>query len=248
VLAWPLVARAAGAQTPQVLTFPSTDSLPVTADLYAPYGKQAPLIVLFHQAGWSRGEYREIAPRLAAMGFNCLAVDLRSGDAVNGVVNETARRARDEGRPAGMLEAGRDVEAALRFARARLARGTLLAWGSSYSASLVLRLAGERPGIVDGLVVFSPGEYFTSPPGGPSYVADAARRIAVPVFVTSARSEQKEWQPIYAAIPSSLKRAYVPDTEGRHGSSALWKSTNGQEGYWQAIRGFLNRRFSRAGS
>lgn len=200
--------------------------------------------MLFHQAGWSRGEYREIAPHLVAMGFNCLAVDQRSGDAVNGVVNQTAERARESGRGTGMSEAARDMEAALRYARARLARGPLLAWGSSYSAALVLWMAGRHPGIVDGVLAFSPGEYLAGSAGASSVLA-AARWITVPVFITSARSEREDWRAIYDAIPSPRKRAYLPESEGRHGSSALWKSTPGHEGYWQAIRGFLNLQFSR---
>ena len=47
----------------------------------------APVLVLFHQAGWSRGEYREIAPKLNELGYICLAIDQRSGKGVNGVAN-----------------------------------------------------------------------------------------------------------------------------------------------------------------
>ncbi|HET7598852.1 MAG TPA: alpha/beta hydrolase [Gemmatimonadales bacterium] len=237
------------AQTPAAgparVEFPSGDGLTITADLYAPHPQTAPLLVLFHQAGSSRGEYREIAPRFVAMGFNCLAVDARSGGAVNGVPNETSRRAKAEGRPSGMLDAEQDLIAALRFARSRYARGPLLAVGSSYSASLVLRLAGQRPGLMDAVLAFSPGEYFREPPEGPVSIAHAARGIGVPVFVTSARSERQEWSGIYAAIPRGLRHAYVPEREGRHGASALWRGTNGQEGYWQAVRSFLNLRAPR---
>jgi len=73
----------------QKVTFPSTDGLMLTADLYMPHPKTAPFIVLFHQARWSRGEYREIAPKLNEMGFNCLAMDQRSGGEVNDVKNES---------------------------------------------------------------------------------------------------------------------------------------------------------------
>ncbi|HEX5385867.1 MAG TPA: dienelactone hydrolase family protein [Gemmatimonadales bacterium] len=240
-------APSARAQDPpalQTITFPSADSLPITADLYAPHPPTAPFIVLFHQAEWSRGEYREIAPRLVEMGFNCMAVDARAGDAVEGVVNETARRAEAAGRPHDMLDAAQDIEAGVRYARRHWAHGALVAWGSSYSASLVLRLAGTKPWLVNGVVAFSPGEYFTDPPGEPHYVADAAKHIVVPVLITSARSEEGDWREIYAAISPSLRRRYLPDSPGRHGSSALWKRTSGQEGYWQAVRGFLNMRFS----
>lgn len=233
------------AQAPRTIVFPAPDSLPITADLYAPLAPTSPFIVLFHQAEASRGEYREIAPRLVAMGFNCMAVDQREGDGSNGVSNETAKRARAEGRPASMLDARQDLEAALRYARAHYAKGPLLAWGSSYSASLVLVVAGTRKGLVDGVVAFSPGEYFPVSPGGPRLVRDAARAITVPVFITAARSED-DWRPIYAAVPRGLRRSYVPEAEGRHGSRALWKDSPGQEGYWQAVRAFLNLHFPRS--
>ena len=73
--------------------YKSKDGIQITADLYMSHKTSAPFIVLFHQARWSRGEYREIAPKLNKMGFNCLAVDQRSGDAVNGVENETKKSA-----------------------------------------------------------------------------------------------------------------------------------------------------------
>jgi predicted alpha/beta hydrolase len=73
------------------ITFPAADGLEVTADLYrASEDLATPMIVLFHQAGFSRGEYLQIAPRLGGMGFNCLAVDQRSGKATAGVTDETA--------------------------------------------------------------------------------------------------------------------------------------------------------------
>jgi alpha-beta hydrolase superfamily lysophospholipase len=241
-----LLAAPLAAQAPKTITFPSADSVPVTADLYAPLPSTAPFIVLFHQAGASRGEYREIAPKLVAMGFNCMAVDQRSGDAVNGVRNVTAREANDRHQPVSMLSARQDLESALRYARERYARGPLLAWGSSYSAALVLVVAGQNRGLVDGVLAFSPGEYFPVAPGRPTLVTEAARAIRVPVFITSARSEQNDWRSIFAALSPAVRRAYVPEAEGRHGSSALWKETPGQEGYWQAVRGFLNRRFPRA--
>jgi dienelactone hydrolase len=232
-------------QTPRTITFRSADSLPITADLYAPLPPTSPFIVLFHQAEASRGEYREIAPKLVAMGFNCMAVDQRAGDATNGVPNETAKRAQAEGRPATMLDARQDIEASLRYAREHYAKGPLIAWGSSYSASLVLVVAGQRKGLADGVVAFSPGEYFPVSPGGPRLVRNAARAITVPVFITAARSED-DWRSIFAALPRALRRSYVPEAEGRHGSKALWKDVPGQEGYWQALRGFLNLHFPRS--
>src|SRR5690242_1110400 len=71
---------------------PSPDGLTVTADLYEA-DSTAPVILLCHQAGYSRGEYLETAKRLEKFGFTCLAIDLRAGKECNAVPNETARAA-----------------------------------------------------------------------------------------------------------------------------------------------------------
>jgi thioredoxin-related protein len=44
--------------------FNSSDGLEITADLYFKNPETSPLILLFHQEGWSRCEYKEIAPQL----------------------------------------------------------------------------------------------------------------------------------------------------------------------------------------
>jgi dienelactone hydrolase len=218
--------------------FPSKDGLALRADLYAPHkDPKTPIIVLFHQAGWSRGEYESIAPRLNRMGFNCLAMDQRSGNEVNGIVNETAKRARASKLPMEYLDAKPDIESALLYARKQLTVGTVLAWGSSYSASLVLQVVGEQPLIADGVLAFAPGEYF--PTRGLDWVAKSAAEIKVPVFITSAREEAKNWKGIYDAIGTLRKTRYLPETEGHHGSSALWRKYEDSPGYWVAVTAFL---------
>ncbi len=226
-------------QAPKTITFPSSDGLTITADLYAPHPKSAPFIVLFHQAEASRGEYLEIAPRLNQLGFNCLAVDQRSGGGINGVANETFARARKAGRKTDFLDAEPDMVAALKYARKQPAQGPIIAWGSSYSAALVLRLAGTTPRLADGVVAFAPGEYFQGRGGGRTYVTSAARKLSLPVFITSARSERDDWMGIYDAIPSHSKTSFLPDSEGLHGSSALWASTAEHAEYWKAVEAFL---------
>ena len=44
----------------QTVSYPSTDSLKITADVYLQGNAEKPFILLFHRAGWSRGEYRDI--------------------------------------------------------------------------------------------------------------------------------------------------------------------------------------------
>lgn len=223
---------------PLAVAFPSEDGLEVTADLYAPHGGDAPFIVLFHQAGWSRGEYREIAPRLNALGFNCLAVDQRSGGEVGGVKNETAARAKAAKKPATYTDALPDMRAALRYARTKHAKGKLLAWGSSYSSALVIKLAGDEPTLFDAALSFAPGEYFKKSEGK-DWVKASAKKIAMPVFITSAKKEHAQWRGIFAAIGTKTKASYLPETAGNHGSRALWKKFSDSAGYWTAVEAFL---------
>ncbi len=161
------------------LEFLSGDGLAITADVRITHEKTAPLIVLFHQAGWSRGEYQEIIPRLATLGFNCMAIDQRSGDAVNGVQNQTHQRATAAGKSTTYLDAYQDLEAAMQYAKANYAQGKLIAWGSSYSAALVIKLASQHGDVVDGVLSFSPGEYFGRLGAGVDYVITARERSIV---------------------------------------------------------------------
>lgn len=227
------------------LIFPSKDGLALRADLYAPHkDPKTPFIVLFHQAGWSRGEYLAIAPRLNRMGFNCLAVDQRSGGAINGVANETAKRAKASKLPTEYVDAKQDMEAALIYARKQLTEGPLIAWGSSYSAALVLQITGEHPQIADGVLAFAPGEYIRN--RGENWIAKSAANITIPVFITSAKNEGDNWKGIFEAIGSKRKTSYLPKTKGNHGSRALWRKFKDSPGYWVAVTAFLDSHFPRS--
>ena len=224
------------------IEFPSADGIQITADVYAPHDQSAPFIILFHQAGWSRGAYLEIAPKLNAMGFNCMAVDLRSGGSINGIDNETHKRAKEAGLPTKYINAYPDIEAAAAYAKGRLAKGELIIWGSSYSSALVLAYAGEHQD-VDGVLSFSPGEYFTGQGKSNTYISDAAAKIQVPVFITSAKGEKESWSGIYDAIPSEQKAYFLPETKGNHGSRALWEKMDDSDAYWTAVDSFLKKNF-----
>jgi alpha-beta hydrolase superfamily lysophospholipase len=222
------------------ITFPGSDGVTITADWYKTHADSATCILLFHQAGASRGEYREIAPKLNQMGFNCLAVDLRSGNSARGVRNETFQSARNNMKTTTFLDAYSDMEAAVAYARKNLAEGSLLIWGSSYSASLVLKYAGENPNGIDGVLAFSPGEYFRSLGKEPDFISQSAASIISPVWITSARSETGQWKKIFESIPSGKKYSFVPETSGNHGSRALWEQFSDHHAYWDSVREFLD--------
>ncbi len=222
------------------LTFPSKDGLQISMDAYIDHVDKRPLIVLFHQAGWSRGEYLEIAPKLNKLGFNALAIDLRSGDQINGVINETARRARSAGKGTSYVDALQDVEASLKYARNLVGdQVKVIAWGSSYSAALVLKVAGEHPEWANAVLAFSPGEYFKKAGKPADWIQRSAKLYTRPVFITSAKAEIKRWKPIFDAIKSKRKYAFIPKTKGNHGSRALWKRYPDSRDYWLAVERFL---------
>lgn len=224
------------------IEFDSADGLEITADLYMKYDdKSKPFIVLCHQAGWSRGEYREIAPKLNEMGFNCMAIDQRSGGGVNGVANETASRAKAAGKGDSYVDAEPDIISAVKHAKDNYADGKLVLWGSSYSSALVIRISGQHPDLVDGTLSFAPGEYFgrLGKPG--DWITQSAKKIKSPAFITSAKNEFKNWKSIFEAIPADGKVKFVPSTPGRHGSRALWKKFDDSPAYWKATTEFLTQ-------
>ncbi len=220
----------------KTIQFSTKDDVNVTADLYELENKEAPLILLFHQAGFSRGEYREIAPLLNKEGFRCLAIDQRSGKAVNGVPNETNKEAVKQGKSTQYPDAIPDLEAALQYAKKELSASKIIVWGGSYSSSLVFYLASQYPKDIAAVVSCSPGEYFTV--DGKS-VASFAKKVNCPVFVTSAKNEQRQWQAIYDGIPSKKKEYFLPKSNGFHGSKALWESKEGHLAYRESIFNFL---------
>ena len=236
-----LVCGAAVGARAELVTFQAADGLAITAELTRPTGDTKTAIVLFHQAGSSRGEYATTAPKLAHMGYLALAVDQRSGNGFAGVVNQTATRARQARKATGYTDAIPDLRAAAAYARSKLGATKVVVWGSSYSAALVVMLAGLEHGFADGVLAFSPGEYF----GGKTPVKTDAAKLTVPVFITAAKSEARQWSAIYKAIPQTTpKVGFIPKGRGVHGSSALIAERSPNEGeYWAAVEAFLAEHF-----
>ena len=236
-----LISTVSFAATTETINFKSADALLITADHYTPHDSDiTPLIVLFHQAGSSRGEYNEIAPRLNKLGFNCIAVDLRSGEYSRGKDNETAIRASKKNLPTSYADALPDIIAALNYARKHYGNSKIIAWGSSYSASLVLKVSGDHPELVDGVLAFSPGEYFSHVGKTKTWIRDSAKNIKTPAFITSAKSEAADWSSIYDVIDTGYRHSFIPETAGKHGSKALWSKYADSQDYWDAVTEFLN--------
>jgi len=100
-------------QTDQVM--PSLDGVLIHGELYESKNPNGKVMLLCHQAKYSKGEYKETAPKFNKLGYTCLAIDQRSGEAVNDDVNLTARNAKDQGLPTEFENAEQDIKAALYF-------------------------------------------------------------------------------------------------------------------------------------
>lgn len=215
------------------ITFKSGDGLEITADYYKTK-TSATTLVLLHQAGSSRGEYRESIARFTRMGFSCLAVDLRSGKEINFVTNETAKRAKKQDLPTDYLDAEKDIIAAIEYAFA-LNNKKIVLIGSSYSASLALKISTGNDN-VRAVIAFSPGEYFKQ---NKIIIQDIIKDLKIPIFATSTKSEFKYIKEMFKNVGKN-KILFEPTSgEGVHGAKTLWKNNPNYKEYWFQITMFL---------
>lgn len=222
----------APAQEGTSITFKAPDGLSVTADIYNT-GRDLPWILLCHQAGYSRGEYLKIAPKLNALGFNCVAIDQRSGNEVNGVENRTAMAAKRAGTGTSYGDAVQDIVQAIQYT-SKLAGGKqIILWGSSYSAALACKIGKENPQVYK-VVAFSPGEYIKG-----VNITQAVAGIGKPIFVTSSREEAKAVSELVKGVEPNMLTHFAPQEPGVHGSRALWENNDNHAAYWDALRKFL---------
>jgi dienelactone hydrolase len=217
--------------------FPSKDGLIISADLYE-VDPDLPVVVLFHQAGYNKYEYADIAPRLNKIGFNALAIDQRAGGSFAGKQNETNNRAMHNGiENIEFLDAMQDMESAIDYLADRYQKKVIV-WGSSYSSGLALHIATQNKK-VKAVISFSPGDYF-----GKSFpsLKTVLPKIEQPFLVTSSREEADELTKLLSEVDQSdLRSQYIPESEGFHGSKALWIDQDGAEEYWAAVTSFLDK-------
>jgi len=217
----------------KTITFPSQDGLTITADIYK-VDNNPITILLCHQAGFSRGEYKNTALELNKLGYSVMAIDQRSGEISNNVVNETAKRAKDKNLPSEYIDARPDIASAIDYVYNTNGNTAILLVGSSYSATLSL-LIGDENKKVKAIAAFSPGEYFKD-----IDVKESIKNLKKPTFVTASLSETEALKLLVSKMDNNNLTHYKPTETGIHGSRALWKSTKGTKGYWTAFKAFLS--------
>ena len=220
----------------ETVVFKSKDGLEITADLYQVENSKS-TILLCHQAGYSRGEYINTAKELNVLGYSCMAIDQRSGNKVNSVINQTNTRAKAQGLPTNFLDARQDIEVAIDYLYKVNDNKQLIIVGSSYSAALVLLIGKENDkDKVKAVASFSPGEYLKGVD-----VTNAIANYNKKIFVTSSNKEAEGVTKLVHKIASGYVTQYVPSEKGIHGSRALWKTTEGSSGYWKSFKKFLKK-------
>lgn len=149
-----LLTVAFGSAAAETITTRAADGATVYGEAYyASLPATAPMIALFHQARSNgRGEYGPLIPWLNGLGYRVIAFDQRSGGNLFGESNRTAAAAKG---PKGFCDAYPDIEAGVAYAHGAAKGAKLIAWGSSYSASLIWRAAADHADKIDGVVAFS---------------------------------------------------------------------------------------------
>ena len=215
------------------IEFTAADGLPVTADSYEVLPGEK-YILLCHQADFSRGEYIETAKRLNQLGYNCLAIDQRSGNTCNDILNETAQRAKEKKLKTEFADAQQDIEAAINYIHNHSGK-KIIVLGSSYSAALLLKIAKANDKL-SAIALFSPGEFLNG-----INLQKESEGISIPVFATSSKKESKDVAKLLTAIKPENKTIFVPSAEGDHGSKVLWPTAPDKDEYWNALESFLKK-------
>ncbi len=179
------------------IRFPASDGLPITADHY--FGsEQYPYILLFHQELSSRAEYDSIAYRFVKMKYNCLSVDLRSGESYEFTDNQTAKRARNRDVSRNLRSSERDILASIEFADSLSGQAVILL-GSSASATLCLKVAENNPRVA-AVLAFSPGEFFQPD----IELKEIVSGMNKPVFFAGSKDEIPYLLEIFSAMDPAL--------------------------------------------
>lgn len=216
------------------ITFEAPDGVTIHANEYK-IDDTSPIILLCHQARFNKFEYDGIAERLNENGYNCIAMDQRSGGPIASAQNETNLSAKEQGAAVDYLDAIQDITAAVNYASDKYNQKVIL-WGSSYSSSLVL-WEGMSNDNVKATVSFSPGDYF--PEIGS--LTDSLQNYSKPFFITSSKAEIPGTEAVLSKVNFGTNQAHFkPTSDGHHGSRALWINQDGGEEYWAAILDFLN--------
>ena len=214
------------------LSFKTFDGLTVYAKLYESGDKNAKIMLLCHQARSGKSEYKQTATMFNKLGYTCLAIDQRSGDTTG--VNETVIEANRTGMPISYIDAEADIIAAIEYLYS-VYKKKITVIGSSYSASLIIKIASENADKIEKLAAFSPGEYFDDK----NLVQNALTNLSVPLFITGGEGEEKQLMQLLSGVENKNIVFFKPVKGGRHGAKTLSPENRASSAYWAELNKFL---------
>ena len=212
----------------EAVTFQAKDGLIINAYDYN-LNDTIPYVILLHDIGGSKNDYADIAYKIVKLGYNCLAIDMRVGN------NETSSEYKKNHPDPDLIEALKDIEAAINYAYNKKQKPVIL-FGTGFSASLAL-MEAKNNDKVKAVIAFSPGEYF-----GTLKVEDQLQGFSKKAFVACSQME-------YPYIVQLLSKAnqkniiiFKPGTAtGKHGLKALDTKTPGSKEYWLNLYLFFKK-------
>ncbi|EDP70725.1 hypothetical protein FBALC1_08198 [Flavobacteriales bacterium ALC-1] len=220
--------------------FLTSDSIKIYGDLYE-ISKIAPTLLIFHQGGSNtRAEYKSIIPVLKNEGFNILTIDQRvGGQYYYGGYNRTIVDI--EKNEFGYCDAYPDLVAALSYIEGLGFLGKTVVWGSSYSATLALKLADDNEDKIDGVLAFSPA---SGNPMEGCQPTEHIQSIKMPLLLMKPASEMQSErsQNQIKLAKENGHQTYIAEN-GVHGSSMLDNSRikGSSEETWNIVKAFLSQ-------
>ncbi|MCF8345887.1 MAG: dienelactone hydrolase family protein [Bacteroidales bacterium] len=209
-----------------LITYPSGDSLLITADDYF-QSDTLPYLILLHEQGSSRGEFTGIVHRFQKMNFNCLVPDLRNGGNANFTSNETAVRSRELGFSRNRHAVELDILASISHAYNKSGKRVVLL-GAGANASLALKAAKEQE-TVQAVIALSPGEFFQPLLS----VKDTIAGLQKPVLITATKEELPYMEQLAKKVNDTNIILFAPDqSPGERGTQALLPSNPSNSEYW----------------
>ncbi len=219
----------------EIVSFSASDGLSITADVYETFEPSNKYMLLFHQEDGSRGEFQQIAKRLVKLDFNCVAVDLRYGNEVNFINNETAMLAKSGDFAVSMTECEKDILATINYVRSLNPNAELFIFGSSFSASLCLKVATDSSSLFKAVIAYSPGEFFAD-----MNMSEYVKNLKTPMYVACNRTEYSYVSAIVKNVATQKKVVFRPEKNTKeHGAKSLWWESEGNESFWLSLLFFL---------
>ncbi|MEP1140819.1 MAG: hypothetical protein ABJH44_11430, partial [Balneola sp.] len=114
-------------------------------------------------------------------------------------------------------------------------------WGSSYSSALAIFVGVDNQN-VNGIISFSPGNYFGD---AKPKLKSVFEELETAFLVTSSKEEAADLSKELEGVDLNNNQSqFIPESDGFHGSRAVWEGQQGAEEYWQAITEFLNKLYN----